>query len=482
MPSAAPSPIRANLMPEAARSYLLHSLLQGNAPLAGSAAAASASQYDEALASRRGNASVPGLAVPAHDLVALANMNPLLRESISLNSSALPHFQLPEIQALRSALSHGQRQQQPTNQLLHLIQQQQMQNIAISQIRPQTSMLIEELRQDQRIRAVLQLLGGNAAPGITPNDALPLTRQSLDRATASIGLGTQPHGMTANTRQIQLDEQRQLLQALLRLQQPNLPGEGSARNLSLFLESLRDNRERAAIASNTQAAASLNPAFSTITGDRLTDTLANAATASNTAQSSNSATMDSLQSATQASASTRTASSLPPDGACVSPRVISLALGTDENFLSEYQMTVRKQLEFFVSQNDDIYTSARGRKKKVYLGQVGIRCRHCATHPLKKRGIGAVYYPAKLSGVYQAAQNMASSHLSMSCPVISDEMKESLRSLRDRRDTALGGKQYWVDACRIVGLFETDDGIWMRDASHGKGALHGDIGKSVRDG
>ena len=145
-------------------------------------------------------------------------------------------------------------------------------------------------------------------------------------------------------------------------------------------------------------------------------------------------------------------------GPSASPAV-SLALACDDEHLSEYQIMVRKQLEVFEAQPEDVESNTQGRKKQVSLGQVGIRCKHCASLPLRQRGRGAVYYPAKLQGVYQAAQNMASSHLCESCQCIDEPLKTELRTLRERRDTASGGKQYWADGARALGLFEADDGL-----------------------
>lgn len=34
--------------------------------------------------------------------------------------------------------------------------------------------------------------------------------------------------------------------------------------------------------------------------------------------------------------------------------------------------------------------------------------------------------------------------------------------LRDRRDTASGGKQYWADGARAMGLVETGEGLRLR--------------------
>jgi hypothetical protein len=77
---------------------------------------------------------------------------------------------------------------------------------------------------------------------------------------------------------------------------------------------------------------------------------------------------------------------------------IPLALSCDEEQLSEYQILVRKQLEIFEATAEDVESNTQGRKKRVSLGQVGIRCLHCASYPLRQRGRGAVYYPAKLQG------------------------------------------------------------------------------------
>jgi hypothetical protein len=141
---------------------------------------------------------------------------------------------------------------------------------------------------------------------------------------------------------------------------------------------------------------------------------------------------------------------------------ICLALSCDDEQLSEYQILVRKQLEIFEAQQEDVESNTQGRKKQVVLGQVGIRCRHCSGLPLRQRGRGAVYYPAKLQGVYQAAQNMASSHLCESCQYIPHPVKQDLRLLRERRDTASGGKQYWADGARAMGLYESEEGLKLR--------------------
>jgi hypothetical protein len=157
-------------------------------------------------------------------------------------------------------------------------------------------------------------------------------------------------------------------------------------------------------------------------------------------------------------------SARPADSAAAPPPPTSgiiMWLPVDNEHLSQYQIAVRKQLEVFEAKQEDV-ESIQGRKRWVALGQAGIRCRHCSNLPLRQRGRGAVYFPVKLSGMYQASQNMASSHLSDSCSQIPPDVKKKLRDLRLRRGMARGGKNYWADAGRAIGLYETEDCLRLR--------------------
>ena len=134
---------------------------------------------------------------------------------------------------------------------------------------------------------------------------------------------------------------------------------------------------------------------------------------------------------------------------------------------TDYQVLVRKQLQVFEAAAEDVEFCAQGRKKQVVLGQVGLRCKHCAIIPLNARGRGAVYYPTKLQSVYQAAQNMSMSHLCEACEHIPSQTKSDLRQLREKRGNAIGGKQYWSASCRVLGIFETEHGLRLRTGPSG---------------
>jgi hypothetical protein len=62
---------------------------------------------------------------------------------------------------------------------------------------------------------------------------------------------------------------------------------------------------------------------------------------------------------------------------------------------------IRKQIELFEALQEDVDAITQGRVRQVVLGQVGIRCRHCALLPPGDRKRGAFYYPSKLNVVYQ---------------------------------------------------------------------------------
>ena len=82
----------------------------------------------------------------------------------------------------------------------------------------------------------------------------------------------------------------------------------------------------------------------------------------------------------------------------------------EEKVLPVHQTILCKQIEFFVAQQEDIDNFAPNRKNVISIGQVGIRCKHCAVIPSRKSTKGCVYFPKTLNAIYQAANNMSSTH------------------------------------------------------------------------
>lgn len=132
-------------------------------------------------------------------------------------------------------------------------------------------------------------------------------------------------------------------------------------------------------------------------------------------------------------------------------------LDIDRDSLSDYQCLFRKQIEFFQAGTQDVESNAQGRNRPIVRDQVGIRCRHCSYLPPKLRARGAVFYPSKLTGIYQAAQNMATHHLCDRCPQVPQKVRAELLRLKDGKSSAGGGKHYWADTAKVLGVVESSE-------------------------
>jgi hypothetical protein len=139
---------------------------------------------------------------------------------------------------------------------------------------------------------------------------------------------------------------------------------------------------------------------------------------------------------------------------------VPVYLDYDEQTLTGYQCLLRKQLELFEAGPDEVRGSAQGRNTPISLGQVGIRCRHCASLPKAARNRGAVYYSKTIDGLYQVAQNMSKLHLCKTCHKIPEDTQRMLIKLQKVNNRASGGKEYWAEGLRVLGTCE--DGNILR--------------------
>ena len=107
----------------------------------------------------------------------------------------------------------------------------------------------------------------------------------------------------------------------------------------------------------------------------------------------------------------------------------------------------------------------QGRNRAVVKGQVGLRCRWCAHIPVHRRAPGAIYYSSSLDGLYQAGQNMAKNHFCKDCNNIPVPIKKKLTELRGTRRRAPGGKRYWAEGARAIGIYERDGGLQFMNSN-----------------
>jgi len=65
--------------------------------------------------------------------------------------------------------------------------------------------------------------------------------------------------------------------------------------------------------------------------------------------------------------------------------------------------------------------------------------------------------------MYQAAQNIVNAHLPDLCESISDEVRDHLKQLDNKRSSVGGGKTYWADSAKCQGVIDTERGLRFSD-------------------
>jgi hypothetical protein len=144
---------------------------------------------------------------------------------------------------------------------------------------------------------------------------------------------------------------------------------------------------------------------------------------------------------------------------------VLLCRPTDSTRLSHHQLLLRQQIEAFQATESDLSTHVRGRNKSIKLGQVGIRCRHCAHVPALNRHKGSTYFPTSVWGLYQASQNMCMIHLQGGqCREMPPAVKVQFLQLTDTKRAAPScgaGRTYWAEMAQQLGLVDTTNGIFF---------------------
>lgn len=155
-------------------------------------------------------------------------------------------------------------------------------------------------------------------------------------------------------------------------------------------------------------------------------------------------------------------------------RTMRLAEDKDTKHLNPLHCFVRRHVEIFTANKQDIDAPSPGRKTKVMLGQVGIRCVHCKNLPIKQRGKRAVCYPPTVSGIYHSVSNMKFDHFGIckGLPEAAREEFQALKSSCSRHGTAgnnIGSRgsssstaQYYHDSAIRKGLVDSDIGIRIK--------------------
>ena len=140
---------------------------------------------------------------------------------------------------------------------------------------------------------------------------------------------------------------------------------------------------------------------------------------------------------------------------------MALAMESDKYWLTPLHCYVREHcVEVFTASSIDIARPTRGKRKPIKIGQVGIRCPHCASADSKRTTWerGSVYYPTSIASVYNATMNLLQRHLDK-CSAIPNEILECYKTLKGDDARSGTSKQYWIESALSFGMVDTPNGI-----------------------
>ena len=138
---------------------------------------------------------------------------------------------------------------------------------------------------------------------------------------------------------------------------------------------------------------------------------------------------------------------------------VLLAIPEDKDWLSDMDCYIRNNIEVFSAKQSDVDSALSDRKYPIKIGQVGIRCIHCANNiPAGAKGAG-VSYPYSVSGIYESVREFQRLHLD-TCKNVPKELKEGSQKLVNKASSLSSVlRRYYVQAARALGLYDTEDGI-----------------------
>jgi len=137
-----------------------------------------------------------------------------------------------------------------------------------------------------------------------------------------------------------------------------------------------------------------------------------------------------------------------------------LSMPGDADSLSDRQCYVRSDfVEVFAATEKDVAARHSKGAQKLMLGQIGIRCIHCAHLRAKDRAERAVCYPSSISRIYQTVADMQRFHFEQ-CREIPDETRKIYKSLKTTRPRGVGSPQtYWIQSAKLLNLVDSENGI-----------------------
>mmetsp|Transcript_16846 Transcript_16846/g.30510 ORF Transcript_16846/g.30510 Transcript_16846/m.30510 type:complete len:968 (+) Transcript_16846:51-2954(+) len=151
-----------------------------------------------------------------------------------------------------------------------------------------------------------------------------------------------------------------------------------------------------------------------------------------------------------------------------------VALPGEESLLSELQVLIRSNLEYFSATNEDVSAPQPGRRTRTVRGKVGVRCIHCARaikgNPALPWPSASVSYPLNILGIYPSCTQRPQLHF-QKCPHMPQDIKAHLHRLmfdeegntrsrsRAPRNEGMSTVMYYTISAKMIGLVDVTDGM-----------------------
>jgi hypothetical protein len=170
-----------------------------------------------------------------------------------------------------------------------------------------------------------------------------------------------------------------------------------------------------------------------------------------------------------------------------------LALPEDEEWLTPLHCFVRRYcVEAFVATTEDVAIPCMGKRRHVFVHQVGIRCQFCSSAHTENIGQGVItkagsyngtVYPSLISRIYNSSINLLQRHF-RGCPRMPPEMLAMYEELKCSSSRSGASKRYWTLSAHKLGLVDTPDGIRLDKDAHAANAAaqEGNVAANARQG
>lgn len=140
---------------------------------------------------------------------------------------------------------------------------------------------------------------------------------------------------------------------------------------------------------------------------------------------------------------------------------MNLGAEEDSQHLSKFLQFLRSECcEVFTASEDEVFQ--RRKSKQIRLHQVGIRCALCAGKAYNERTLRSACYPSSFDRIYQSVTMMIRDHFP-DCPHFSESMRMKYDTIKASsvRKGNYEAKSYWIKSAQLLGIVETDEGLFF---------------------